>query len=270
MEKIILTDVAKHYTIERTGQVVQALEKVNLEVCEGEFLCIVGPSGCGKSTLLQLLAGLEPATHGSIQIDGKEVTGPGADRGMVFQNYALFTWRTVLENIEFGLEIKGLRKRERRAVAIRYAQMVGLHGFEHCYPDELSGGMKQRVGIARALANEPGVLLMDEPFGSLDAQTREVMQQEVLEIWRQTGRTILFVTHSVQEAVFLGDRIAVMTARPGQFKADIAVNLPHPRDVTSPDFGLLMRPVYEVLKEEVWKTLHRAPGQNSEFLEGTS
>jgi NitT/TauT family transport system ATP-binding protein len=252
--KIEAKDVAKHYTIDRTGHDVVALDELSLSVREGEFFCVVGPSGCGKSTFLQLVAGLEPVTRGSISIDGRPVTAPGADRGMVFQSHALFPWRTVLENIEFGLEVKGLPKRDRRAVADRYAAMVGLQGFEHAYPSELSGGMKQRVGIARALANDPEVLLMDEPFGSLDAQTREIMQAEILDVWRQTGRTIVFVTHSVQEAVFLGDRVAVMTARPGRVKAIVDVDLPHPRDVTSPEFGLLMRPVYAVLKEEVRKT----------------
>jgi NitT/TauT family transport system ATP-binding protein len=176
---------------------------------------------------------------------------------MVFQSHALFPWRTVLENIEFGLEVRGVRRAERRDVAIRYAELVGLRGFEQAFPSELSGGMKQRVGIARALANEPEVLLMDEPLGSLDAQTRELMQQELLDIWRKTARTIGFVTHSVPEAVFLAERIAVMTARPGRIKAMIDVDLPHPRDVTSADFGGLMRAVYAALREEVLKALHR-------------
>jgi NitT/TauT family transport system ATP-binding protein len=257
--KIVAEGLGKRYTIDRTGQEVTALEGIDLAVAAGEFVCIVGPSGCGKSTLLQLLAGLEPVTTGIIRLDGREVRGAGADRGMVFQSHALFPWRTVLENIEFGLEVKGLGRAERRAVATRYAELVGLHGFEQAYPSELSGGMKQRVGIARALANEPEVLLMDEPFGSLDAQTREVMQQELLEIWRKTARTIVFVTHSVPEAVFLADRIAVMTARPGRIKAVIDVKLPHPRDVTAADFGQLMRPVYAALREEVLETLRREP-----------
>jgi NitT/TauT family transport system ATP-binding protein len=263
--RIAVEGVGKRYAIARTGEAVVALERVDLEVRDGEFLCVVGPSGCGKSTLLQLLAGLEPATSGVVRMGGGVVAGPGADRGMVFQSHALFPWRTVLENIAFGLEVKGLPRAERRAVAQRFAELVGLQGFEHSYPSELSGGMRQRVGIARALANEPEVLLMDEPFGALDAQTRELMQQELLEIWRKTGRTIVFVTHSVQEAVFLGDRVAVMTARPGRIKAVIDVTLPHPRDVTSAEFGHLMRPVYAALREEVLETVQRvrqraAPG----------
>jgi NitT/TauT family transport system ATP-binding protein len=256
--KIALRGVSKHFVIGRTGHVVRAVEQVSLDVREGEFLCVVGPSGCGKSTLLQLIAGLEAVSEGAILLDGRQITGPGADRGMVFQSHALFPWRTVLQNIEFGLEVRSLPRAERRQRATRYAALVGLEGFEHSFPSELSGGMKQRVGIARALANDPAVLLMDEPFGALDAQTREVMQQDLLDIWRRTGRTIVFVTHSVQEAVFLGDRVAVMTARPGRLKAMVDVNLAHPRDVTSAEFGALMRPVYAALKEEVVKTLVRS------------
>ena len=269
MARIALRGLSKDFVIDRTGQVVQAVERVSLDVEDGEFLCVVGPSGCGKSTLLQLIAGLEPPTAGVIRLEGREIAGPGADRGMVFQSHALFPWRTVLQNIEFGLEVRGLPRSERRARASRYAALVGLQGFEHAFPSELSGGMKQRVGIARALANDPVVLLMDEPFGALDAQTREIMQQDLLDIWRQTGRTIVFVTHSVQEAVFLGDRIAVMTARPGRVKAIIDVDLAHPRDVTSAEFGSLMRPVYAALKEEVRKTLIRT-GPAPETLEPAS
>jgi NitT/TauT family transport system ATP-binding protein len=255
MAKIHVGKLNKSYVSARTGRSLTALEGIDLNVRDGEFLCIVGPSGCGKTTLLQVLAGLEPASSGSIMLDDRPIEGPGADRGMVFQGYALFPWRTVLENIGFGLEIKGLSRRERYTIAKRYAHMVGLAGFEAAYPNELSGGMKQRVGIARALANAPEVLLMDEPFGSLDAQTREIMQRELLEIWRAARRTIVFVTHSVQEAVFLADRIVVMTARPGRIKALIEVDLSHPRDVTTPEFGRLMRPVYAALKEEVSRAM---------------
>ncbi|MEO7938866.1 MAG: ABC transporter ATP-binding protein [Burkholderiaceae bacterium] len=243
--------LSKHYVIERTGRKVKALDDVNLHIQEGEFLCIVGPSGCGKSTFLQMVAGLEPVTEGDLVINGQSVTGPGADRGVVFQSYALFPWRTVVGNIEFGLEIKGLSAKDRRATALRCAHTVGLKGFEDAYPNELSGGMKQRVGIARALANDPPILLMDEPFAALDAQTREMLQEEVLSIWRSTKRTVLFVTHSVQEAVFLGSRIAIMSARPGRIKTIIDVDLPYPRDITSPEFGSLMKPVYADLKDEV-------------------
>jgi NitT/TauT family transport system ATP-binding protein len=251
MAKIAVSALCKSYHNARNARITSALEGIDLEVEAGEFLCIVGPSGCGKTTLLQILAGLEPASSGTMTLNGRAIRGPGAERGMVFQAYALFPWRTVLENIAFGLEIKGLSRRERHDISWRYARMVGLTGFEHAYPNELSGGMKQRVGIARAIANGPEVLLMDEPLGSLDAQTRELMQREVLDIWRATRSTIVFVTHSVQEAVFLADRIVVMTARPGRIKATFRVALPHPRDVTTPEFGQLMRPVYAALKEEV-------------------
>jgi NitT/TauT family transport system ATP-binding protein len=256
--KIEARGVGKRYSVGRAGTPFAALQGVDLDVQEGEFLCIVGPSGCGKSTFLQMVAGLEPVSEGTLRINGRAVQGPGADRGMVFQSYALFPWRTVMGNIEFGLEVKGYNARERHEIALRCAHNVGLRGFEQAYPSQLSGGMKQRVGIARALANDPEVLLMDEPFASVDAQTREMLQEEVLSIWRKANRTVLFVTHSVQEAVYLGSRIAVMTARPGRVKTIIDVDLPYPRDITSAEFGNLMKPVYAVLKDEVLKTTKAA------------
>lgn len=255
--------LSKHYLVERTGRKVQALDNVDLQIREGEFLCIVGPSGCGKSTFLQMVAGLESVTEGELIIDGHPVKGPGADRGVVFQSYALFPWRTVVGNIEFGLEIKGLSSRDRREMALRCAHSVGLKGFEDAYPNELSGGMKQRVGIARALANDPPILLMDEPFAALDAQIREMMQEELLSIWSSSKRTVLFVTHSVQEAVYLGGRIAVMSARPGRIMTIIDVDLPYPRDMTSSEFGNLMKPVYAVLKDEVLKAAREAALQST-------
>jgi len=253
--KIEIAHLTKSFVNERTGRVVTALDDFSLDVRDGEFLCVVGPSGCGKTTLLQILAGLEPASSGTMMLDGRPILGAGADRGVVFQGYALFPWRTVVENIAFGLEVKGLPRAQRLDAAMRYAQMVGLKGFEQSYPNELSGGMKQRVGIARALANEPEVLLMDEPFGALDAQTREIMQRDLLDLQRTARRTVVFITHGVQEAVFLADRIVVMTARPGRIKAVIDVDLPHPRDVTMPEFGQLMRPVYAALREEVSRAM---------------
>ena len=262
--KIEARGVGKQYSVGRGGTPFAALQGVDLDVQEGEFLCIVGPSGCGKSTFLQMVAGLEPVSEGSLKINGHPVRGPGADRGMVFQSYALFPWRTVMGNIEFGLEVKGHGARERREIALRCAHNVGLRGFEQAYPNQLSGGMKQRVGIARALANDPEVLLMDEPFAAVDAQTREMLQEEVLSIWRKANRTVLFVTHSVQEAVYLGSRIAVMTARPGHIKTILDVDLPYPRDITSAEFGNLMKPVYAVLKDEVLKAAHAAMAQPSE------
>ncbi len=256
--KISARNVSKKYTIKRSGKEFLAAEDVTLDINEGEFICIVGPSGCGKSTFLQMVAGLETVSGGALLVDGKPVTGPGADRGMVFQSYALFPWRTVLQNIEFGLEIKGMAAAERREVALRAAHTVGLKGFENSYPRELSGGMKQRVGIARALANEPSIILLDEPFAALDAQTREMLQEELLTIWREQKRTILFITHSVQEAVYLSTRIAIMSARPGRIKRIIDVDLPYPRDITSPAFGALMKPVYAELKEEVLRASEQA------------
>jgi NitT/TauT family transport system ATP-binding protein len=253
--KVRASQLVKRYDVARTGGSLLAMGPLDLEVSGGEFVCIVGPSGCGKSTFLQILAGLEPVTQGSIELDGKPIRGPGADRGMVFQSYALFPWRTVLANIEFGLELKGLGRAERREIAIRSAHRVGLSGFENSYPSELSGGMKQRVGIARALANDPPILLMDEPFAAVDAQTREMLQEQLLTIWRQTRNTVVFVTHSVQEAVYLSNRILVMTARPGRVKEVINVDLPYPRDVTSAEFGAFMRPVYAALKDEVLKAV---------------
>lgn len=250
--------LTKRYVNPRTGRETLALDSVDLQIMDGEFLCLVGPSGCGKSTFLQMVAGLEEVTEGSLTINGKPIQGPGADRGMVFQSYALFPWRTVLENIQFGLEIKGYDKAQMRDIAMSAAEKVGLHGFEHAYPKELSGGMKQRVGIARALANDPPILLMDEPFAALDAQTREMLQEELLSIWREKNRTVLFITHSVQEAVYLGSRVAIMTARPGRVKSIMDVDLDHPRDVTSDSFARLMRPVYAALKEEVLKTVEAA------------
>lgn len=251
-------NVSKRFVNTRTGREVVALDDFSFDINANEFLCLVGPSGCGKSTFLQMVAGLEEMTSGSLTINGTPVAGPSADRGMVFQSYALFPWRTVIENIQFGLEIKGMSKVEMRDVAFAAAHQVGLHGFEHAYPKELSGGMKQRVGIARALSNDPPILLMDEPFAALDAQTREMLQEELLSLWREKNRTVLFVTHSVQEAVYLGSRIAIMSARPGRIKSVVDVDLEQPRDITSAPFGNLMKPVYAALKEEVLKAAEAA------------
>ena len=209
---------------------VQALKDFNITVDEGEFVSIVGPSGCGKSTFLNVLLGLVPPVSGEMAIHGKKVTGPGQDRAMVFQEFGLLPWRTVLANVELGLELKGVPAAERRAQCQKFVEMVGLSGFEHHYPHELSGGMKQRVGIARALATDPDVLLMDEPFAALDAQTRDLMQAELLRIWRAARKTGLFVTHQIEEAVYLSDRVIVMTKRPGMLKTVIGTPLPRPGD----------------------------------------
>lgn len=229
--KLELRNVTKTFNTEE-GE-MDALEDINIEVKPNEFLCIIGPSGCGKTTLLRLVAGLDHPSSGEIVLDGKEVKGPSPDRGMVFQEFSLFPWRTVLKNVEFGLEIRGMKDKERREIAEKYIELVGLRGFENCYSYELSGGMKQRVAIARALATEPAILLMDEPFGSVDAQTRNILQEELLEIWKRTKKTVLFVTHSVDEAVYLADRVAVMSARPGCLIKCLDIDIPRPRKRTS-------------------------------------
>jgi NitT/TauT family transport system ATP-binding protein len=234
-----------------------AVENVSLNVKAGEFLVIVGPSGCGKSTLLDLLAGLTTPTSGSISLNGKPITGPGLDRGIVFQQYALFPWLTALENIEFGLEAKGVAKDERLKTAEHFLKLVGLSDFQHHYPSELSGGMKQRVAIARSLAYNPDVLLMDEPFAALDAQTRETLQAELVRIWQQTGKTVVFITHSIDEAIYLGQRIAIMTSRPGRIKQiiDVPAELrSNHEDVrSSREFGELRHEIWSLLREEVSK-----------------
>jgi NitT/TauT family transport system ATP-binding protein len=228
-----------------------AIDKINLDIKAGEFMVIVGPSGCGKSTLLDLLGGLTLPTSGHILIDGKPITGPALDRGLVFQQYALFPWRTALKNIEFGLEAKGSGKRERAEKAEHFLAMVGLAGFGDRYPHELSGGMKQRVAIARSLAYDPGVLLMDEPFAALDAQTRETLQGELLRIWEESGKTIVFITHGIDEAVYLGQRVAVMTSRPGRIKAIVDIPLAQ----RSREEDLRSNPQFARLRHEVWSLL---------------
>lgn len=234
-----------------------AVENISLNVKAGEFLVIVGPSGCGKSTLLDLLAGLTEPTSGKITIDDKVITGPALDRGIVFQQYALFPWLTSLQNIEFGLEAKGVPKAERTKTALHFLQLVGLTDFGHHYPSELSGGMKQRVAIARSLAYNPDVLLMDEPFAALDAQTRETLQAELVRIWQQTGKTVIFITHSIDEAIYLGQRIAIMTSRPGRIKQiiDVPAELrSNHEDVRSSlAFGQLRHEIWTLLRDEVSK-----------------
>ncbi|HOQ19967.1 MAG TPA: ABC transporter ATP-binding protein [Methanothermobacter sp.] len=227
------------------------LEDINLQVEDGEFLCIVGPSGCGKTTLLRIIAGLEEPTTGRVFADGKPVKGPGADRGFVFQQYTLFPWRTVLENVTFGLELKGLKEDEREKIAMEYLKLVGLEDFKDAYPYELSGGMKQRVAIVRALANNPKFLLMDEPFAALDIQTRNLLQKELLYIWEKTNETIIFVTHNVDEAVFLADRIVVLSARPGRILRTFKVEIERIRDRLSKDFLTLRGEILNILEKEV-------------------
>jgi NitT/TauT family transport system ATP-binding protein len=234
---------------------VIALDGVDLDVFEGELLCIVGPSGCGKTTLLRILAGLERPTEGEALVRGRPIEGPGPDRVMVFQDYVLFPWRTVLGNVLFGLELKEMPRRKAVEKAMKYIKLVGLEGFENAYPHELSTGMRQRVALARALACDPDVLLMDEPLSALDAQTRNYMQEELVRIWEETKKTIVLVTHSVEEAVYLGDRIAVLTARPAKVKSVVEVNLERPRNRFAPEFLSLRMKVLDMLREEVIKAL---------------
>jgi NitT/TauT family transport system ATP-binding protein len=242
-------------SVTKTFGALTALDDVSLDIADGTFLSLVGPSGSGKSTLLDLLGGLTTPTSGEVLIDGRPVRGPGLDRGVVFQQYALFPWRTARANVEFGLEGGRLGKRQRAERAREYLSLVGLSGFEDRYPHELSGGMKQRVAIARSLAYDPAVLLMDEPFAALDAQTREQLQDELLRIWRRTGKTIVFVTHGIDEAVYLGQRVAVLTSRPGRLKAVVDVDLgDRTGDVRSdPAFGRQRHRLWELLHDEVRK-----------------
>ncbi|HEX7232759.1 MAG TPA: ABC transporter ATP-binding protein [Candidatus Binatia bacterium] len=233
---------------------VTALRGFNLEVGKGEFVSIVGPSGCGKSTFLNLLLGLIKPDSGEMTLDGSPISGPGQERAMVFQEFGLLPWRTVRANVELGLELKGTPSTERAQRATELIKLVGLKDFERHYPHELSGGMKQRVGLARALATEPEVLLMDEPFAALDAQTRDLMQTELLQIWERTKKTVLFVTHSIEEAAYLSDRVIVMTARPGRAKETLSIQLPRPRDYEmrlTPQFNDIKSRIWDVLKEEL-------------------
>jgi NitT/TauT family transport system ATP-binding protein len=222
---------------------VEALAPVDLAIQRSEFVCMIGASGCGKSTLLRIIAGFEEPTTGGVAIDGRPVTGPGSDRGMVFQDYALFPWMTVKQNISFGPRQRHLAREEIDRTTDEFVRMVGLERFADRYPNQLSGGMKQRVAIARVLANNANILLMDEPFGALDALTREQLQNELLQIWKRTGVTTIFVTHSVEEAVLLADRVLVMSAGPGRIDSDVRIDLPRPRDVSSPEFNALRRDI---------------------------
>ncbi|MCB9966126.1 MAG: ABC transporter ATP-binding protein [Geminicoccaceae bacterium] len=263
--KLRLDGVRKTFTVPRSGATVVAVETADLTIEAGEFLTIVGPSGCGKSTILNMLAGLELPTEGTVAMDGRTITGPAAERGMVFQDYALFPWKTVFENVEFGLRYgphgKGLSTAERRRRVARCVELVGLGGSEQKYPHELSGGMRQRCGIARLVANEPDVLLMDEPFAALDAQTRIILQEELLRIWGETGnraerRTVVFITHAIDEAVFLSDRVVVMSAHPGRIIEVLDVGLPRPRTDatrTRPEFQALSQAIWNLIRDEVYR-----------------
>jgi nitrate ABC transporter ATP-binding subunit len=238
---LTIRGVTKRFTV--GDDEVEALAPIDLAIPKGEFVCMIGASGCGKSTLLRIIAGFEEPTTGEVAIDGKPVTGPGSDRGMVFQDYALFPWMTVRQNVSFGPRQRHLPREEIDKTTDEFVRMVGLERFADRYPNQLSGGMKQRVAIARVLANNANILLMDEPFGALDALTREQLQNELLQIWKRTGVTTIFVTHSVEEAVLLADRVLVMSAGPGRIDSDFRIDLPRPRDVSSPEFNALRRDV---------------------------
>ena len=251
--KLDVRNVSRVFPGLRGAAPVRALEPTTLTLAENDFITILGPSGCGKSTLLRIVAGLDRPTAGRVLLDGREVRGPGADRGMVFQSYTLFPWLTVADNIAFGLRERGMPLGQRRAIVAEYVDKVGLSGFENHYPKQLSGGMQQRTAIARALANGPEILLLDEPFGALDNQTRALMQELLLGIWERERKTVLFVTHDIEEAIFLASRVVVMTARPGRIKADVAIELPRPRHYTvktSPAFSALKARLTEDIRAE--------------------
>ncbi|SOC82787.1 NitT/TauT family transport system ATP-binding protein [Ensifer adhaerens] len=229
---------------------VVALKDIDLEIRPGEFVCLLGPSGCGKSTLLNAIAGFSLPTSGTLEVSGKPVTAPGPDRGMVFQEYALFPWMTVEANIAFGLDIRGTGNEEKARIVNELLEMLGLKEFRHRFPKDLSGGMRQRVAIARVLALDPPIMLMDEPFGALDALTRRSLQDELLRIWRSVGKTIVFVTHSIEEAVYLGSRVVILTYRPGTIKQDVAIDLPYPRDSNSVEFNAIKKELASVVHAE--------------------
>ena len=261
MTTLVIDQVTRIFPARQGHAPTRALEPVALTIGNNDFVTILGPSGCGKSTLLRIVAGLDHPTSGKVRLDGREGTGPGADRGMVFQSYTLFPWLTVRENIAFGLRERGMPEDKRNAVADRFIQQIGLNGFENHWPKQLSGGMQQRCAIARALANDPKILLLDEPFGALDNQTRVLMQEMLLGIWERDQKTVLFVTHDIEEAIFLGSRVLVMSARPGRIKADIKIALPHPRSYkikTSPEFVALKERLVEEIRAEALKVASEA------------
>ncbi len=252
MSALSIQQVSRTFVNPHGGQ-TQALLPVDVEVHDNDFVTILGPSGCGKSTLLRIVAGLDSPTSGRVLLDGEPVTGPGADRGMVFQSYTLFPWLTIEQNVRFGLRERGMSAAEQRERSDFFIQRVGLRGFENHFPKQLSGGMQQRTAIARALANDPKILLLDEPFGALDNQTRGLMQELLLGIWEASRKTVLFVTHDIDEAIFMANRVAVFSARPGRIKSEIAVDFPHPRHYTiktSPEFSRLKALLTEEIRAE--------------------
>jgi NitT/TauT family transport system ATP-binding protein len=265
--KLLLEGITKSFVAPRTGHQTLALADVSLEVHDGEFVCIVGPSGCGKSTVLNLIAGLDKPTAGLLQKDGKPIDGPGPDRGVMFQDYALMPWQTVVDNVGFGLRHgtpgKGFTSAQREERIRHFVEMVGLKGSEKKYPHQLSGGMRQRVALARLLANGPDILLMDEPLGALDAQTRMILQIELLRIWGQTApreerKTAVFITHDIEEAVFLADRVVVMSSHPGRVREILTIDLPRPRNGSTranPRFGQLIEQIWQLIRDEAYKAI---------------
>jgi NitT/TauT family transport system ATP-binding protein len=256
-QKLRSDNVSLEYTNRRTGKRLVALDGVTLDIAEGELVCIVGPSGCGKTTFLNCVDGLVPITSGSLALDGREISGPGPDRAMVFQSASLLPWRTVLGNAVYGLELQRHPRKAAQERGREILDLVGLRGFEDAYPSELSGGMQQRVNLARALATDPEMLLLDEPFASLDAQTREFMQAELLRLLRRTGKTALFITHQINEAVYLADRVFVFSARPGRVRDEVRIEIPRPRPLRVKRDGAFLRyedHVWQIIEEEVRKT----------------
>ncbi|MDD1719471.1 MAG: ABC transporter ATP-binding protein [Methanoregulaceae archaeon] len=248
MGDLVIRDLCQGFRRD-DGSILTAIEHLDLVIHEEELVCVLGPSGCGKTTLLRMIAGLDTATCGEIELDGEQITGPNPKIGIVFQEYSLFPWRTVIDNVAFGLEMRGIPREERTRTAGHFLELVGLAQFRGSYPSELSGGMRQRVAVARALALDPVVLLMDEPFGALDAQTRNMLQHELLMIWEKTRKTIVFITHSVDEAVFLADRIIVLTPRPGRVCETISIDMPRPRDRTGAGFAKFRRYVLDLINQ---------------------
>ncbi len=258
--KLVVQRLRKSFQSQRSTEPIPVFDDISFDVRPSEFISLVGPSGCGKTTFLRILDGLIPRDDGTILLDGKAVIKPGPDKGFVFQDSSLLLWRTVIDNVILGLELQGINKREARKKAEEYIALVGLTGFEHHYPHELSGGMQQRVNLARALIVEPQILLMDEPFASLDAQTREIMQAELLKMWRQSRKTVIFVTHQIEEAVYLSDRVVVFSARPARIREIVNVDLARPRSLTvkrSKEFLDLADHIWSLIQEEVLKSMGR-------------
>ena len=265
MLKLVARDVVIHHRRQRFGDMLLAVDGANVEIEDGEFISIVGPSGCGKTTLLNAMDGLIPITSGTLSLDGRPIAKPGPDRGMVFQQPSLLPWRTVVGNIIYGLEILGLKTADARSRAQRLIDLVGLRGFEESFPLELSGGMQQRVNLARALAVDPEVLLLDEPFAALDSQTRETMQGELLRVWNETRKTAIFITHDIVEAVYLADRVVVMTARPGRVKEILTVDLPRPRDLR-----IKRDPRFLEIETHIWESIREEAARDSDAMAATA